>query len=449
MLLKDSCYDISSGKLSERPFNVLALGDDVNAFSGIGTISKQILTGFIEKKKWNVIQLAGGIKHVDFKPKRLENGILQIPVHGYGTIEIVLDVIKKYNIDIIWIITDPRSFLFDAQNPPQPFIWPNASKIKIPICYYQIWDEGPAPKYNIPFYKTCSSLPAMSRLTQELVLELGIEKKRVPYVPLCVNPNIYFPIESENLKDIKKNFLKKIKDDLKVKDLNNKFIIFWSNINMIRKHPMDLFRSLLEFQKKHGDLLLIAKTRFVAGTNLFRFHNDITKELNVKFINKFLSFSEMNFLYNIADLVVNVSSNEGWGLNITEALMAGTPTIQTGTGGLQDQYLEDINNEKRVSNLKITQIIKPKAEAFKGSPVTPYILDKFIDYEKFLNAVEYIYLNKNKFKSFEMRKKIHEAAFKKWNVDIMVDGNIKAIEYAIENPIKFERFTIKKVSELI
>jgi hypothetical protein len=39
----------------------------------------------------------------------------------------------------------------------------------------------------------------------------------------------------------------------------------------------------------------------------------------------------------VADVVVNIGSNEGWGLSSTEAILSATPIINNVTGGLQDQ----------------------------------------------------------------------------------------------------------------
>jgi len=39
----------------------------------------------------------------------------------------------------------------------------------------------------------------------------------------------------------------------------------------------------------------------------------------------------------MADVTINVASNEGFGLATAESVMAGTPIIVTVTGGLQDQ----------------------------------------------------------------------------------------------------------------
>ena len=42
-------------------------------------------------------------------------------------------------------------------------------------------------------------------------------------------------------------------------------------------------------------------------------------------------------LYNIADVTINIASNEGFGLGTCESLMCGTPIVVNVTGGLQDQ----------------------------------------------------------------------------------------------------------------
>ncbi len=57
----------------------------------------------------------------------------------------------------------------------------------------------------------------------------------------------------------------------------------------------------------------------------------------IKFSTQKLSSIQLNYLYNIADAQILLTSNEGWGLTITEAILAGTPIIANVTGGMQDQ----------------------------------------------------------------------------------------------------------------
>ena len=66
--------------------------------------------------------------------------------------------------------------------------------------------------------------------------------------------------------------------------------------------------------------------------NSYRFiQNDIHQEI------KKLEPNQLNYLYNIADVTINIASNEGFGLGTCESLMAGTSIIVNVTGGLQDQ----------------------------------------------------------------------------------------------------------------
>ena len=58
---------------------------------------------------------------------------------------------------------------------------------------------------------------------------------------------------------------------------------------------------------------------------------------NIHFTHGNLPPNHMNWLYNMADANVLLSSNEGWGLSLTESLLSGTPFIANTTGGMQDQ----------------------------------------------------------------------------------------------------------------
>ncbi len=53
-------------------------------------------------------------------------------------------------------------------------------------------------------------------------------------------------------------------------------------------------------------------------------------------VNRFIP-EQMNMLYNLMDACILISSNEGWGLSLTEAMMCGKPIIANVTGGMQDQ----------------------------------------------------------------------------------------------------------------
>ena len=112
----------------------------------------------------------------------------------------------------------------------------------------------------------------------------------------------------------------------------------------------------------------------------------------VAFSDKKLSTQQLNWLYNIADVTCNPSSAEGFGLSHMESLMAGTPTIATVIGGLQDQMGFKVNGEELNVN-HLTENIPSNSTGklskehgewtyplwpqmnLQGSPQTPYIYD--------------------------------------------------------------------------
>jgi len=73
------------------------------------------------------------------------------------------------------------------------------------------------------------------------------------------------------------------------------------------------------------------------GTDLPAVVKNVCPDYDVIFSHQKLDDKELNYLYNIADVQVNMASNEGFGLGTAEALMAGTPIVVNVTGGMQDQ----------------------------------------------------------------------------------------------------------------
>jgi hypothetical protein len=85
-----------------------------------------------------------------------------------------------------------------------------------------------------------------------------------------------------------------------------------------------------------------------------------------------------------------LTSNEGWGLSLTEAILAGNPIIANVTGGMQDQMgfeVEDGNwftpspeipsnhTGKYKKHGEWAFPVFPTSRVLQGSPPTPYIWD--------------------------------------------------------------------------
>jgi hypothetical protein len=110
---------------------------------------------------------------------------------------------------------------------------------------------------------------------------------------------------------------------------------------------------------------------------------------NVIFSQNRLGTQQINWLYNLTDVQIQLTSNEGWGLSLTEALLVGNPIIANVTGGMQDQmrfvkdgkWMELDADFPSNHNGTIKECgewafpVFPTNRSLVGSPLTPYIWD--------------------------------------------------------------------------
>jgi glycosyltransferase involved in cell wall biosynthesis len=142
------------------------------------------------------------------------------------------------------------------------------------------------------------------------------------------------------------------------------------------------------------------------GTDLRAVWKAVCPDYKVLFSEAKLNTPELNAMYNVADVVVNIGSNEGWGLSSTEAILSGTPIINNVTGGLQDQCgFVDENEEwirfngefatNHTGKYKLHGVwakpVFPSNRSLQGSPQTPYIFDDRVNFEDVADALAYWY----------------------------------------------------------
>jgi len=193
-----------------------------------------------------------------------------------------------------------------------------------------------------------------------------------------------------------------------LKNKEYEFIAFFNSRNIRRKHPSDLIIGFSQFVKqlpkqKQDKAILIMKTAPVDnnGTDLITLHRDIAPDIQFIIIPNALNSTEMNYLYNMADVTLQPSSAEGFGLSIAESLAAGTPIIASCIGGLQDQMgfrdengkLMELNIEHPTnSDMKYTEHgewafpLTPQLNMV-GSPPTPYIYDSSVSISEITKAL--------------------------------------------------------------
>ena len=385
----------------EQRKNILLLTDDIRLHSGVANVGKEIVIHSAHKYNW--YNLGGAINHPELGKKFdissdvnqhagiTDSKVIVQPNNGYGEAQQIRDLIKNEKIDAIFLITDPRYFawLFQIENEIRK---------KIPIIYLNIWDEYPAPMYNKAYYESCDALLGISKQStniNKLVLGEKTKGKIIDYVPHGMNNKIFRPI-LENEEEYQK--VKELKNQI-TNGNPSKFILFFNSRNIRRKSIPDTLLawkyftdSLPEEEAKECYFVLHVDPISEAGTNLNAVKNYLFGKdyQNIVFSTQKLPSEGLNHLYNVADAQILLSSAEGWGLSLTEALLAGTPIIANVTGGMQDQMrFEDKNGNwidfdadfpsnhtgKYKNHGKWAFPVFPSNRSLVGSPPTPYIWD--------------------------------------------------------------------------
>lgn len=379
---------------------VLLLCDDIRMHSGIATMAREIVVGTSHHFNW--VNLGAAINHpeagqrfdISQEVNRItgieDSDVKVIPNNGYGDAMQIRGLIAQEKPDAIFIFTDPRywTWLFQIERE---------IRNEIPLMYLNIWDDYPAPLYNKPFYESCDLLMAISKQTKninEIVLGEAAKGKVLKYVPHGINENHFFPMTS--VEDLK--HLDEFKKDLfQGKDIE--FVAFFNSRNIRRKSPGDVILSYRMFCDMIGEerakkCALVMHTQAVDenGTDLFAVREAVcdSSYVNVFFSQERLDTPQMNLLYNIADVGMLITSNEGWGLSLTETMMAGKMIIANTTGGMQDQMRFTNENGEWIdftsdfpSNHRGTYKdhgvwavpVYPTNISMVGSVPTPYIFD--------------------------------------------------------------------------
>ena len=287
------------------------------------------------------------------------------------------------------LITDPRYFtwLFSIENEVRK---------KLPIIYLNIWDDYPAPYYNKAFYESCDALLGISKQTvniNKLVLDDKAKNRIIEYVPHGLNNEVFYPIQN---KEQDKEFTEFKKQLFKGKEYE--FVAFFNSRNIRRKQVPDTILAFSQFvqqlpKEKADKCALVLHTEIVSehGTDLLAvIETLVPKDVNIIFTPGRLEPKAMNYLYNLADVQMLLTSNEGWGLSLTEALLTATPIIANVTGGMQDQmrfefedgtwidFDADFPSNHRGTYKKHGEWafpVYPSNISIVGSPPTPYIFD--------------------------------------------------------------------------
>jgi glycosyltransferase involved in cell wall biosynthesis len=459
----------------EERKKILLMCDDIRMTSGVSTMAREIVVGTAHYFNW--VNMGGAINHPD-QGKRFDlnddtnrkigitdSSVYLYPLNGYGDPSILKQIMDIEKPDAIMFFTDPRywTWLFQMEHE---------IRSKIPMIYLNIWDDLPYPMYNKSYYESCDGLLAISKQTENInrvVLGDKAKDKVIKYVPHGINENDFFPITTLHpeylaLQEFKKSLYKNKEYD---------FTLLYNARNIRRKSVPDLMLAWKIFIdglpiEKAEKCVLVMHTQIVDenGTDLNAVKDMLfgyNKQYNIIFDENRYATPSMNLLYNATDGTALISSNEGWGLSLTEAMMCGKPIIATVTGGMQDQMgFRDENDEL----IKFTEEfgsnhkgkykdhgswvlpVYPSNSSIVGSVQTPYIFDDRAAPEDIAESIKE--MHKRKIHNPEVYDIMCNEA-RKWATS---DESMQSARWMAENVIDgiektFTNFKPRKPFELI
>jgi glycosyltransferase involved in cell wall biosynthesis len=364
--------------MEEKRIKVLTLGDMPLSTSGVGNQTKYMIEALLKSGKFEVFSLGGAMKHPQYQLIKTEEwGDLWkiLPVDQFGTKEMVRSVVWREKPDIVWFMTDPRFW---------GWLWEMDTEIRqnVPMVYYHVWDNYPYPKFNKKFYESNDVIVSISKLTNDIVKNVAPDVE-LHHIPHAVDSDVFQKLNDE--------IIDKLREENKGPDgrnLSDRFVVLFNSRNARRKHSGTLVFWFKEFLEKIGDdkavLLMHTEPTDPNGPDLMQIVEDLDLDKGqVLFSRDKMDQQKIATLYNLADVTVNISDAEGFGLSCLESLACETPVIVQKTGGLQEQVTDGVN-EFGVG-------IEPSSKQVVGSQLVPYVMEDRLSKDDFLNAMTKLY----------------------------------------------------------
>ena len=231
-------------------------------------------------------------------------------------------------------------------------------------------------------------------------------KTLIHYVPHGIDSNVFKPLPKSD-----ERLTLRRKDYFGNEDY--KFVLCYNSRNVHRKRTSNVILAFRTFcdnltKEESSKCCLILHTEIMsdAGTDLLAVKEALCPDYKIIFSPNKIAPEDMCCLYNLADVTICLSSNEGFGLSTAESIMCGTPIIVNVTGGLQD-LIGQVDDEGKpvVFNLEFgsnfvgkyknhgvwAKPLWPAASYIQGSIPTPYILDDLCKWEDAAEAMMYWY----------------------------------------------------------
>lgn len=427
-LLEDDDFD----DLFIRPVKkkkILFLSDHPLATSGVGTQARFLIEGLIKTGKYSFRCLGGALKHDKHDVVKVNDDFIIMPVDNFGTKELIRQLLITEKPDALILFTDPRQFIW---------LWEIEDEIHqvCPITYWHVWDNGPYPEFNRPWYESTDQINCLSKKTFDLISPRYPDKTR--YIPHALPESLFFRLpDQQRTQFLTQNFGPRA----------NWFKALWVNRNATRKVPADvlmswkLFLDKLERKHSHRNALMIMHTdpHDVQGPNLIEVSETLGLQNNVWFSTEKVDFAKMNILHNMADCTINIAKAEGFGLGCLQSLQVGRPIIALKTGGETSKVVDPKDGTEHGVG------IEPIKRLLVGSQSVPYIYEDYAGTDDVVNAFMKLY-EMPQYKRDKLSKKCEAYAKSAFRYEDMISSWDESLTKCIDS---FKEVGDEKRVELI
>ena len=95
---------------------VIVLSDHALSTSGVGTQTRHLLNGLIEKGEWTFRQFGAAMKHADYETVVVNEDLIIKPIDGFGNPDLLRVTLATEKPDILFIFSDLTSLYVSIKN---------------------------------------------------------------------------------------------------------------------------------------------------------------------------------------------------------------------------------------------------------------------------------------------------------------------------------------------
>ncbi|MFA5394958.1 MAG: glycosyltransferase family 4 protein [Methanogenium sp.] len=427
---------------------VLLISDSIQRPTGVAIQSLKLCKGLLKTGKYQVIQIAGGDHSSPSAPIYFEGVKLYTTEKPYGDPQLLRYIMAVDKPEVVVAFSDPRFFTWLFQMD-------NEVRDKARLVFYHTWDNYPFPQFNLPWYASCDEVVMLSNFSYQLMSSNGVNCRCIPH---GMDPTEFYPLDEESIKKARQDFIAQSHAKGPVN-----FVVFWNNRNIYRKRPGDILWAYKIFSEKHPDSMLVLNTDIAdrEGIDLMHFIDDQHITAPIIFNPQRIPSHQLNVLYNISDVTVNIAYNEGFGLCVAESLCAGTPVIVTETGGMTEQARTVIHHPaidpgiegndgkgcpEHDEVVEYGKVLAPDARSMFGTVGAPYIFQDIVDSSSLVKALEEAYQGT---KEGTWKKKIgplgREHIIQNFHIDTTIRLWDEFLQGLLKKPSSYNRWKVTTI----